>query len=37
MAEAARDIKRWSRGGIHIDVPEERLYLLGVANRVSKM
>jgi hypothetical protein len=30
LEEAARDIKRWSRGGIHIDVPEDRLHLLGV-------
>jgi hypothetical protein len=33
LEEAARDIKRWSRGGIHIDVPEDRLYLLGVVQR----
>jgi hypothetical protein len=25
------DLRRWSRGGIHIDVPEDRLYLLGAS------
>ncbi len=30
LDEAAGDLRRWSRGGIHIDVPEERLHLLGV-------
>jgi predicted RNA polymerase sigma factor len=33
MQEAERDLRRWSRGGIHIDVPEDRLYLLGVVQR----
>jgi hypothetical protein len=33
MQEAERDLRRWSRGGIHIDVPEERLSLLGVVQR----
>jgi hypothetical protein len=31
MREAERDLQRWSRGGIHIDVPEDRLSLLGVS------
>ena len=30
MQEAERDLRRWSRGGIHIDMPEDRLSLLGV-------
>ena len=25
LEEAANDLRRWSRGGIHIDVPEDRL------------
>jgi hypothetical protein len=30
MQEAERDLRRWSRGGIHIDVPEDRLRLLDI-------
>ena len=30
LAEAENDIRRWSRGGVHIDAPEERLHLLSV-------
>jgi len=33
LDEAAGDLRRWSRGGIHIDVPEDRLHLLGVTGR----
>jgi hypothetical protein len=29
IEEAERCLRMWSRGGIHIDVPEDRLYLLG--------
>ena len=31
LEEAANDLRRWSRGGIHIDVPEDRLHLLGAS------
>ena len=31
MQEAERDLRRWSRGGIHIDVPEDRQSLLGAS------
>jgi hypothetical protein len=31
LDEATGDLRRWSRGGIHIDVPEDRLHLLGMA------
>jgi hypothetical protein len=31
IAGVEREIRMWSRGGIHIDVPEERLYLLRIA------
>lgn len=30
MREAENDLRRWSRGGIHIDVPEDRVGLLGI-------
>ena len=30
MQEAENDLRRWSRGGIHIDVPEDRLRLLDI-------
>ena len=30
LEEAAGDLRRWSRGGIHIDVPEGRLHSMGV-------
>jgi hypothetical protein len=36
LEEAARDLKRWSRGGIHIDVPDERLSLLGISTSRSE-
>lgn len=30
LAGAVNDLKQWSRGGIHIDVPEDRLRFIGV-------
>ena len=37
MQEAERDLRRWSRGGIHIDVPEERLYLLSIRSSTPQI
>lgn len=30
MDHATRCLQMWARGGVHIDVPDDRLYLLGV-------
>ncbi len=30
MDQVEREIRMWSRGGVHIDVPADRLHLLGV-------
>lgn len=35
MEQAERELRMWSRGGIHIDVPEERLPLLKVNYRAA--
>jgi hypothetical protein len=37
LEDAKGNLRRWSRGGIHIDVPPERLYLLGVKPQLSKV
>jgi hypothetical protein len=35
MEQAERELRMWSRGGIHIDVPSDRLYLLGMGNKAG--
>jgi hypothetical protein len=32
---AERELRMWSRGGIHIDVPEDRLQMLGISCEVG--
>jgi hypothetical protein len=36
MRGAEQELRMWSRGGIHIDVPEERLHLLGISCRSGR-
>jgi hypothetical protein len=36
LDEATGNLRRWSRGGIHIDVPEDRLHLLGVPEATNR-
>jgi hypothetical protein len=33
MAEVELDVRRWACSGVHIDVPEDRLHLIGATDR----